>query len=254
MAATIAERHGKRTAQDFMAWFSSFRLQGKDELRRHRFVIAGSIGIDAILRRIDPPDKLRNFERLPVGAIAEEDASRLVDDLAMSLDLELPEGFRKNCLDLIGPRVPFFIHLLFSLLAQLQPKERHPITEQALDRGYREKVLGPTCKSRFDHYRENLERYGKPRERAVMALLRMIADAPSGRVAVSGLFDAYRKSRGRGAGQTEFDELLADLECDWYVCLDPQTNEYYFMVGVMRDWWRRWYGSARRSAGAPEAR
>ena len=86
--------------------------------------------------------------------------------------------------------------------------------------------------------------------------LRILPGGPgaTGRVAVSGLYDAYRKSRGRGAGQTEFDELLADLECDWYVSLDPQTNEYYFMVDVMRDWWRRWYGSARRGAGVPEAR
>jgi hypothetical protein len=254
MMATMGVKHGQGTAQDFMAWFSSFRLQSKDVLRRHRFVIAGSIGIDSILRRIDPPDKLRDFERLPVGGIAEEDALRLVNDLAASLDLDIPADLGTASLDLIGPRVPFFIHLLFSQLAQLQPKERHPITRLALDRVYLDKVLGPTCKSRFDHYRDRLQRYGRPLERAAMAVLRMIADAPSGRVPVSGLFDSYRKSRGRGANQTEFDELLADLECDWYVCLAPQTNEYYFMVSVMRDWWRRWYGSARRGAVAKGGR
>jgi len=73
-----------------------------------------------------------------------------------------------------------------------------------------------------------------------------VADAPLGRVSGSSLYDLYRKARGRGAAEMEFDELLADLECDWYLCLDPRTNEYYFMVNVMRDWWQRWYGAARR--------
>jgi len=246
MLATTAEKHGNDAAQDFMAWFSSVCLAGKDSLRRHRFVVAGSIGIDAILRRVDPPDKLRDFERLPVGAIADDDALRLVADLIESLDLEMSDFLRRACLDLLGPRVPYFIHLLFSQLAQLRPGERHPVTEAVLHRVYRDELLGPTCKHYFDHYRDRLARGGKPIERAAMAILRAVADAPLGRVSGSSLYDLYRKARGRGAAEMEFDELLADLECDWYLCLDPRTNEYYFMVNVMRDWWQRWYGAARR--------
>jgi hypothetical protein len=34
---------------------------------------------------------------------------------------------------------------------------------------------------------------------------------------------------------------MADLEYDWYLRLDPDTNEYFFRLKVMRDWWRRWY-------------
>ena len=45
-------------------------------------------------------------------------------------------------------------------------------------------------------------------------------------------------------------ELMADLECDWYLVLDTRTNEYHFMLILMRDWWRRWYGSPRRKAAS----
>ena len=45
-----------------------------------------------------------------------------------------------------------------------------------------------------------------------------------------------------------FDEVEFDLECDWYVVLDPTTNEYHFLLSVMRDWWRRWHGARRRTA------
>ena len=246
MLTQMAEKGDDETARDFMAWFSSARFQGKDTLRRHRFVIAGSIGIDAILRRINPPDKLRDFERLPVGAIAEDTALRLAADLTTTHALEIAEPLQKSCLDLIGPRVPYFIHLFFSQLAQLRPDERQPVTDDVLRRVYEQQVLGRACKHYFDHYRDRLTRYGKPLERAAMAVLRAVSDAPLGRVSGSALYDTYRRARGRNASEAEFDELVADLECDWYLSLDPQTNEYFFMVNVMRDWWRRWYGIARR--------
>ena len=68
-----------------------------------------------------------------------------------------------------------------------------------------------------------------------------IANAPAGRVSNSMLYDVYRKARGRGAENFEFDEIMADLESDWYVLLDARTNEYGFLLTVMRDWWKRFY-------------
>lgn len=98
----------------------------------------------------------------------------------------------------------------------------------------------------YYHCRTRLGRYGKPLERSAFAVLSAVAEAPPGRVGASALYDVYQAARGRGAGEPEFDELLADLECDWYLTLDPRTGEYYFLVDVMRDWWRRWFGPARR--------
>ena len=77
-----------------------------------------------------------------------------------------------------------------------------------------------------------------------MAVLRSVAS--QGRVSASALYDAYAKASKRGASERDFNELMADLECEWYLVLDTGTNEYYFMVNVMRDWWQRWYGSPRR--------
>jgi hypothetical protein len=38
---------------------------------------------------------------------------------------------------------------------------------------------------------------------------------------------------------------MADLESDWYVVLDPPTNEYYFLLSTMKDWWKRYYRTYR---------
>jgi hypothetical protein len=128
----------------------------------------------------------------------------------------------------------------------LPSERRSPLTSEVLDEIYQGRILGPTCKHYFDHYRARLSRYGKPRERVALALLKAVAEAPSGRIGSSALYDIYRRARGRRAGEADFSELLADLECEWYLALDARTNEYHFMVAVMRDWWRRWYGHRRK--------
>lgn len=53
--------------------------------------------------------------------------------------------------------------------------------------------------------------------------------------------DVYSRVRKSRASNFEFDEIMADLETDWYVTLDTKTNEYGFLLNVMRDWWKRFY-------------
>ena len=53
-------------ARSFMAWFRSVRMQQQDELRRHRFLVGGSTGLDLILRHLSAPDTLNDFARIYV--------------------------------------------------------------------------------------------------------------------------------------------------------------------------------------------
>ena len=235
-------------ARSFMAWFRSVRMQQQDELRRHRFLVGGSTGLDLTLRRLSATDTWNDFARIYVEPLTSEEAVHLVSALARSLEIGLPNALVDPLLALIGPPVPYFIHLLFSQLGQLRPDQRQALTREVLESTYRERVLGPACKRYFDHYETRLARYGKPVERAAVAVLSAIAEAPLERVGATALYETYRRARGRDADEREVDELLADLECDWYVVLDPTTNEYHFMLSVMRDWWRRWHGARRRSA------
>ncbi len=243
MLDNICAQHGDKAATDFLAWFRSARLQQKDHLRRYRFIAAGSTGIDVTLRRLGDADKLNDFERLYVQPLERDAAVRLIADLGDGMGVSLTEVLTDRVLELIGPPVPYFIHLFFSQLGQL-PKRAEQLALETLDEVYQQRVLGPTCKHYFDHYRDRLGRYGRLRERAAMAVLRSIAQASRARVSRSTLFDVYRNARGREASDLEFNELMADLECDWYVSLDVTTNEYFFAVNVMRDWWNRWYAPA----------
>ncbi|GEM_PF-3281522 len=141
--------------------------------------------------------------------------------------------------ELIGAPVPYFIHIFFSQLGQAPLGKREKLSAGELEQVYRERVLGPTCRHYFNHYSSRLKRYGKTGERAALAILRAVAGQQ--RISRPVLHDIYHNARGKGANDQEFDELMADLEYDWYLRLDPDTNEFYFRLKVMQDWWRRWY-------------
>lgn len=243
------EKHcGAQTAQDFLSWFRQVRLEHKDKLRRHRFVVAGSIGIDAVLRKLDVTDKLNDFHRVYVEPPSEPAIRQLMRDLAETMGVAWNDLLEQELISLLGVPVPYFVHVFFAQLGQLPAASRQQLTVADLQRTYRERLLGPTCREYFQHYSARLKRHSKLVEKSATAMLRAVAGAVGGRISSSALYDIYRKARGRSATDLEFDELLGDLEHDWYLVLDPNTNEYSFKLKTMQDWWQRWYPSTRRGA------
>lgn len=250
MLEKITRSLGENVTRDFLAWFRAVRLQRKDALRRHRFIVGGSIGIDLILRKLDVPDKLNDFQRLYVEPISGDEAVRLSRNLAETLHIKMTDDHVHHILGLIGANVPYFIHLIFSQLGQSPSTKRQPLTREILEKIFHNRVLGPTCKHYFDHYRTRLARYGRARERRALAVLQAVAS--QGKVSAGVLYDVYVKASRSSASERDFNEMMADLQCEWYLVLDIHTNEYYFMIHVMREWWRRWYGSPRRTRGNPQ--
>jgi hypothetical protein len=237
----LARKHGDETARSFLQWFRSLRMKQKDVLRRYRFVLAGSTSIDLSLRRLDVPDKLNDFCRVPIEALSTEHADALLDSLSEVSGLRFTAEGRKALFELVSPPVPYFLHLFVSQILMEEKLRNKELGAEEVSDVYRRRVLGPTCRAYFDYYRQRLKHYGEPGRRAALALLQEVAHAPAGRVSNSMLYDVYRKARGRGASSFEFDEIMADLESDWYLQLDPRTNEYCFLLNVMRDWWKRFY-------------
>jgi hypothetical protein len=249
MLDRLIEKQGESVARDFLAWFRTVRMEQKDVLRRHRFIVAGSVGIDQILRKLGASDKLVDFYRITVEPLDNPAAHKLAGDLAGSLSVNCNDAILGRLFELIGAPVPYFIHIFMSQIAQLPLAQRTDFTVADLERIYKDRVLGPTCRHYFDHYSSRLRRYGKTGEKAALAVLRAVASQR--RISRPALFDIYRKARGRTASDQTFDELMADLEYDWYLRLDTDTNEFHFRLKVMQDWWRRWYPAPAAKAKTP---
>lgn len=241
----VERKHGVDGARAFLEWFRSLRMKQKDRLRRFRFILGGSTGIDIILRRLEVSDKLNDCFRVPVEAISKEAAEAMLKALGEKYKLRFtPEAFA-HAFELISPPVPYFLHLMVSQVLLEEKLRDAAVTPSDIDEVYQKRLLGPNCRAYFEHYRHRLRRYGVARERAAVAILQEIAQAAAKRVSQGGLYDTYRRARGKPASGLEFDEIMADLENDWYVVLDPSTNEYYYLLSTMKDWWKRYYRTFR---------
>lgn len=235
----VARKHGDEAARVFLQWFRSLRMRQKDVLRRYRFVLGGSTSIDLTLRRLDVPDKLNDFCRVPIEALTREHAETLLDALALASGLHFTADGRAAVFELIAPPVPYFLQLFVSQIKLEEKLKDKELGKEDVTDLYHRRVLGPTCRAYFDYYRQRLKRYGEKGQRAALAVLQEVAHAPTGRVSDSALYDVYRRARGKGATSFEFSEIMADLESDFYLLLDLKTNEYGFLLQVMRDWWKR---------------
>jgi len=190
---------------------------------------------------LEVPDKLNDFFRVPIEALSQEHAEALLQTLSAAYGLRFTEEGRSAFFELISPPVPYFLQLFVSQIRMEEKLRGKELGAAEVRDVYHRRVLGPTSRPYFDYYRQRLKRYGEPGQRAALAILQEIANAPAGRVSSSMLYDVYRKARKRGASNLEFDEIMADLESDWYVLLDSRTNEYTFLLTIMRDWWKRFY-------------
>ncbi len=241
MIDNIDRKHDSEAAKSVMAWFRSLRMKQKEELRSLRFIIAGSTSVDMTLRCLGMTDKLNDFFRLPIDPLEPEDAQELLNGLAEFYDLNFSQEAIDAFFKLINPHIPYFIHLFVSQLILEPSLKDKNLSPDDISRIYHKRILGPSCHKYFDYYRQRLKRYGKPGERAAIAILREIAGSSTGKVPDSSLYGVYKKVRKKGESEIEFREIMADLECDWYVSLDTSTNEYFFLIKVMKDWWNRFY-------------
>jgi hypothetical protein len=216
-------------------------MKRKDVLRRYRFVLGGSTSIDLTLRRLGVPDRLNDFARIPIEALSNEHAEELLQALSSSHGLRFTAAGQAAFFERISPPVPYFLHLFVSQICMEEKLRGKELDAGDVADVYQRRVLGPTCRAYFDPYRQRLSRYGEAGRRAALAILQEVAHTPVGRVSNSTLYGVYRKTRGSGASNFEFDEIMADLENDWYLVLDCRTNEYSFLLNVMRDWWKRFY-------------
>ncbi|WP_149344068.1 hypothetical protein [Gimesia chilikensis] len=249
MLKKIAHSESDESATRFLSWFRTVRLNENDELRRHRFVVAGSTGLNYILdRRLRCPETLNDFNRLAVEPLETPDAASLCCKLAENEKLTISDDTVEHLLTCIGQPVPYFIQLFFSELAQRRKASDTEITQEMIDTIYQRRLMGPTCKRYFDQYRRRLEQYDADQEKAIVNILITVANAKNP-ATLPLLYEVYIEARGAEANEIEFNELLADLECDWYLEWNPLANTYSFFMNIMKDWWARWYHNTTVNSG-----
>jgi len=240
MIDRMARLDGKRDeARYLLRWLRA--LRESPELHTVRFLIAGSIGIGTVLNQLGEISAINDFEQLRLGPFTPEVADSFLVELAKTDHLDLSDECRKTVVDLVGVPVPFFLQILYSEIAKATQLDGMPLLPQAIEKLYRDKVLGVDCKTYFDHYYGRLRDYYQPaEEKALKRLLREMARVPG--LSQDNCFAIYRDAIGEEADQEVFVGTLSNLENDFYIRFDHESNQYQFACKILRDWWLRHYG------------
>ncbi len=251
MLRTVSDREGPEKAREFLAWFRSVRLDASEEVGAHRFIVAGSTDLDYLLdRRLTNPELINDFERVTVGPLDPPADRQLCERLASAAGFTIDDSATEHLLRRIGQAVPYFIQLFFAQARQCRAQIGTTLSVAAIDRVFASRLVNVPCKPYFNQYRRRLKRYSPSIQAAIIEMLATIA-VSSAPVGVDVLREIYVDNVASPASKSEFAELLADLECDWYLQRVPDAEAYIFYMSIMRDWWHRWYGSAaRRSRSA----
>lgn len=235
MARTPEKREEARI---LLNWLRALRQS--PETGGVRFLIAGSIGIEAVLTELGEIKAINDFHSLKLDPFPPAVADAFLQALAATEQVPLPAECRKKMLDLVGILVPYFLQILFSEVSKTFLLTGEAVTPDMIARCYREKVLGVDCKSYFDHYYGRLRDYYTPQEeKAVKRLLREMARA--GTMTRDACFALYRESLGADTGVDAFNGTLYNLENDFYIRYDADAGRYEFACKLLRDWWLRHY-------------
>ena len=234
----LDDRLGENEVREFLHWFRHVRIA--PNMTKCRFVLGSSIGIDHHLSKLGASAALNDFERMVLGEFDDaEIAATFVDQLFENKDVQIGKAAKQNILQLVGPPIPYFIQVLVSEVIKKFAGSDRRVRQKDVEAIYREAVLGGSCKSYFQHYYDRLLHYGKSHEKAAKALLKNLALA--GEVPKPELYQQYLKATQQNADVDGFNDLMSDLENDFYIKFLPANDRFVFFSKILRDWWRRYY-------------
>jgi uncharacterized protein len=223
-------------ARKFLEWFRALR-QRSDQEGRVRWLLAGSIGLDAVIARLNLGDTINDLRIYHLGPFTRESSDGLLRELAATHDLPLTAEVRSHMIRRVGWLIPFHLQLLFSELRTLCRDQEAEPTEAAVDEAY-ETLLSPSHKAYFDYWRQRLhQELGKPDAGFALALLTAAArdEAGATRSTLQQVLHSHVEDPIERDEKLRF--LLDVLEGDGY--LVEEGDRFTFRSPLVREFWLR---------------
>lgn len=241
--AVVRTRH-------FLNWFRHLRnpTHGGAALR---WVVAGSIGLDAVVARARLGDTINDLSLVPLGPFSPEVADDFLEALADSYGVALSAETRLRLCERAGWLIPFYLQVLFSRLHDLVAETGLTPSPTLVDRVVDE-LLTPAYRAYFDYWRQRLtEELGRPDDQRALTLLACVAEREEAdRDALEHALSEFVPEPTERQRALTF--LLEVLENDGYLTSDalrgpslPFVSEqktqrtWRFRSALLREYWLR---------------
>ena len=206
-------------------WRQSPALRGKV-----RTLVAGSIGLEGILRREALSTLINDFVPFRLGSWTRTTAAEFLKELGRSNAFRLADESIGRILDLLGDPVPYHIQLFFHELHVQAGGDVSVVTTRHIDECFANTLTGASGTSHLDHHGTRLETTLDADSYAAAQTILGLACAVEG----VALHDVLAAADGQ---EGIFRTVLEELEFDGY--LDRQDERLVFRSNLLRSWWRK---------------
>lgn len=225
---------GIARADSFLSWLRGATIRHRAAIR---FVVAGSIGLEPVLRQGRLSATLNTFTPFELEPWDAETARGCLHALANHYGLLLEELASQRVVARLGCCVPHHVQLFWSHLHDDARRRRATaIDTDDVDRVYRRRMLSSRGHVELSHFEDRLRLVLGPRDWPFASDLLTEAAVAGTLTAASArrIADDFRQDGISGA--SDLRNVLGILEHDGY--LRPVEDGFCFVSTLVRDWWK----------------
>lgn len=221
-------------AVNFLRWFRALRQGPVDRVDPLRWLVAGSVGLGPLARRMRWSAHINDLYPFSLGAFSHEVADLFLAALSDRYTLGLDAELRAAILRETGWPIPFYLQLYVSELRN----QRHGVLTQASIDAARDSLLGQDARKHFAPWWERLhDELGPTDAAAARAILSVCAVDPlgAGRSQILAATEGHYSEKDRDERRLWLMEVL---EGDGYIV--EEADRWRFRSPLLRVVWTRW--------------
>ena len=242
----LREEDGTKRADEFLSWLRA--VQQNVAGQGLSFVVSGSIGLVPLTTRLGIPDRINHLSPFRLPPWNREASIGCFRKLAQGHDLTVHDGVAEAVYDKLGLGIPHHVQSFFAHLREdAMINDRREISLEAVDRVYRDSLLGPWGQTDLMHYDTGLRDAMDDRgHRIAHEMLTEAAMQATLSYAAIRRLDAHLGALGDQT-RDRTANVLDVLEHDGY--LVRTDDGYEFRSRLLRDWWAARFGRGYEPLG-----
>ncbi len=225
----IHKKNGETAAVHFLKLNRTIRQESSGGIQ---FIYTGSIGLPAIVNRLNTPESINDLNQVEIPPLSPEDGKLFIEKLLNSAKVPYESTAIDYLLEKINWLMPFFIQLSVQELVDLYDQNKTKINSEVVDRAF-DRICNRRNNTHFDSYYNRLrDAFSEEDYQLALEILNIIAER--NKLSKETLFEQLQ-SKGE---QRDINAVIESLEYDGYINL--QDGHYTFNSPILQLWWNKY--------------
>jgi uncharacterized protein len=203
----------------------------EERFHKLKFVLAGSIGIDYVVKTIEGRSSdLNDLRKVQCHALSEEEAMQYIDWATKDATVQYDANLKKYLLNKIQYYIPYFLNIIFDEVDQKAKKNGNPnITSQYIDDAF---TVAIKNNGHFEDWKNRLSDY-LPVEDYTFANRILTYIAHQDEITIQKIYDIATKCNK----SNDYMDIIDELEKDGYIV--ENSGKYNFISPFLKEFWKR---------------